>query len=191
MKKIFMMAVMAAATLTANAQWWVGGELELTGEHRVGADKTKSTFGIKPEVGYSLNDKMDVALALGYTHSGNFETQTQTILGTQTVVSSSNQFIINPYLRYKFVKAGNFFAFVDGGVQYSTTHVNGIENNINTIGVAIVPGIAYSVSSKVTLVSKLGDGLYFNHAWQKDTYHQNNYGFKFANAISFGAYYSF
>ena len=80
---------------------------------------------------------------------------------------------------------------VDGGIAFSTAHLNGFENNINSFGVGFAPGIAYSVSNKVTLVSHLGDGLYFNHTWRKDDYHKNSYGFKFANAISFGAYYSF
>ena len=187
MKKFFVMAVMAVAALNANAQVWVGGELELSGSHKVGNDKTESTFAIKPEVGYSLTDKIDVAIALGYSHLKN-----QTVTVDEYVVrGTGNQFAINPYVRYKFVKAGNFFAFVDGGISYSTAHLNGVKNNINSFGVGIAPGIAYSVSNKVTLVSHLGDGLYFTHSWRKDDYHKNSYGFKFANAISFGAYYSF
>lgn len=187
MKKIFVMAVMAAATLTANAQWWAGGELELSGKHKVGAENSETTFAIQPEVGYSLTDKIDVALALGYRHLKN---QTITV-DEYAVQGTGNQFTVNPYVRYKFVKAGNFFAFVDGGIAFSTAHLNGFENNINSFGVGFAPGIAYSVSNKVTLVSHLGDGLYFNHTWRKDDYHKNSYGFKFANAISFGAYYSF
>ena len=118
MKKFFMMAVMAAATLTANAQWWAGGELELSSRHIVGDENSETTFTIKPEVGYSLTDKIDVAIALGYSHLKN---QTVTV-DEYTVHGTGNQFAVSPYVRYKFVKAGNFFAFVDGCIGFSTAH---------------------------------------------------------------------
>ena len=182
MKKIFMMAVMAVAALSANAQTWVGGELGFTSSHVNGAGTSKE-FTIKPEVGYGLNEKFDVAIALGYTYSSD---KLKSQLGGGKF--STNTFEINPYVRYKFVKAGNFFAFVDGGLGYATTHYNGVSKNENQFGVYVQPGIAYSVSNKVTLVSHLGEGLYYNHQWMKEVYHQNNVGFRLFNGITFGAY---
>ena len=184
MKKLFVMAVMAVAALSANAQVWVGGELGFTSSHTNGAG-TDKMFTIQPEVGYSLNDKFDVALAIGYTYAS--EKSLKNYIGT----FSANEFEIKPYVRYKFVKAGNFFAFVDGAIEYSTCHYKGIKNNENSFCVAITPGVAYSISPKVTLVSHLGEGLYYNHQWMKDNYHKNNVGFRLFNGISFGAYYSF
>ena len=192
MKKIFMMAVMAVAALSANAQTWVGGELGFTSSHTNGVGTSKE-FTIKPEVGFGLNEKFDVAIALGYTYSSD---KIKSQLGGGKL--STNTWEINPYVRYKFVKAGNFFAFVDGGLFYETTHVRGEAKNWNSFGVSFVPGIAYSVSDKVTLVSKLGEGLYYSHDWKNydekqayDNYHANSIGFKLLNSISFGAYYNF
>ena len=182
MKKIVMMAVMAVAALSANAQTWVGGELGFTSSHVNGAGTSKE-FSIKPEVGFGLNEKFDVAIALGYTYSSD---KLKNQLGGGKF--STNTFEVSPYVRYKFVKAGNFFAFVDGGLEYATTHYNGVSKNENEFGVYVQPGIAYSVSNKVTLVSHLGEGLYYNHQWMKEVYHQNNVGFRLFNGITFGAY---
>ena len=182
MKKIFMMAVMAVAALSANAQTWVGGELGFTSSHVNGLG-TEKNFTIQPEVGYSLNDKFDVALKIGYSY---YSEKLNKNLGNYKF--NANEFEVSPYVRYKFVKAGNFFAFVDGGLNYATIHYNGTEKNQNEFGVFVTPGIAYSVSNKVTLVSHLGEGLYYNHQWMKGTYHENNVGFRLFNGITFGAY---
>ena len=182
-------AVAVAATM--NAQVWVGGEVGFTSDHQNGVG-TENVFTIKPEIGYSLDEKFDVALAIGYTHSSD---KINKNLGGGKFYA--NAFEINPYVRYKFVKAGNFFAFIDGGISYATTHYSGryqgekASKNENAFGVSIVPGIAYSVSDKVTLVSHLGEGLYFNHAWMKDVYRTNSVGLRLFNGISFGAYYNF
>ncbi len=192
MKKIFMMAVMAVAALSANAQTWVGGELGFTSSHTNGVGTSKE-FTIKPEVGFGLNEKFDVAIALGYTYSSD---KLHKKFGGDRF--STNEFEISPYVRYKFIKAGNFFAFVDGGLEYATLHYKGFSTNMNKFGVYVTPGIAYSVSNKVTLVSHLGEGLYYNHEWQKggkidgvleyDATHMNNVGFRLFNGITFGAY---
>ena len=192
MKKIVMMAVMAVAALSANAQTWVGGELGFTSSHINGVGTSKE-FSIKPEVGFGLNEKFDVAIALGYTYSSD---KLHKNFGGARF--STNEFEISPYVRYKFIKAGNFFAFVDGGLGYATLHYKGFSTNMNKFGVYVTPGIAYSVSNKVTLVSHLGEGLYYNHEWQKggkidgaleyDGTHANNVGFRLFNGITFGAY---
>lgn len=196
MKKIVMMAVMAVAALSANAQVWIGGGIGFTSSHENGVG-TEKTFTIKPEVGYSLSDKFDVAIALGYSYSSDKLVKK---LGGSTMYQE-NAFEISPYVRYKFVKAGNFFAFVDGGLNYATTHIKGFSTNDNEFGVYVTPGIAYAVSNKVTLVSKLGKGLYYNHQWSKagkyegvveyGADHANNVGFTLFNGIEFAAYYNF
>lgn len=175
MKKFFMIAVMAVAAISASAQTWAGGSLGFSTKHNNGADKNVKAFNINPEVGYSLNDKFDVAIALGYEH---FDGKT-------------NAYSIKPYVRYTFAKEGNFSAFVDGGLNYTTKHTNGVENNENSFGAFVAPGIAYGVSSKVTLVAHLGDGLTFDHNWTKDVARSNKLALDLFNGVSFGAYYNF
>ena len=184
MKKIFMTLAAAVVAVSASAQVWVGGELGFSSNHVNGNDDSDKTFTIAPEIGYDLDENLSVAIKLGYSYAG-----TRSIIGND--YNNVNAYTINPYARYTFVKVGNFSAFVDGGIHYTTLHVQGAENNFNQMGVAVNPGIAYAVSDKVTLVSHLGDGLYYNHTWLKDAYRSNNFGLDLFNGISFGAYYNF
>ncbi len=190
MKKILMTIVAAFVATTMSAQdMWVGGSLGFTSTHKQGNTYSNQTITVIPEVGFNLDENMDIAIALGYTHN------------KYTSSNCKNTFVINPYLRYKFVKVGNFSAFADCGIQYSTAHTRGYKENTNNFGAAIVPGIAYAISDKVTLVSHLGDGLYFNHGWNKgfegdsdypaqSASHTNSLGFTLFNGVTFGAYIS-
>lgn len=70
-----------------------------------------------------------------------------------------------------------------------------VMNNINSLGVAINPGVTYAVSPKVSLVAHIGD-LSYNAMWTKAKNADvkvNNGKFNIGiwNAISFGAYYNF
>lgn len=197
MKKFFMVAALAVAALTANAQVWIGGNL---GVH---TDKTKiedteigtnTTVEIAPEIGYNLNEKWAVALQLGYQYSSN----AANVLGSTDLKGSVNTFSIKPYARYTFVKAGNFSAFCDGYLSYETAHVRNIDNNYNAMSVGLTPGIAYAISPKVTLVAHIGD-LSYAHGWHdRDvqfgeisstvTEKNNAFDFNIKNSISFGAY---
>ena len=67
MKKIILTALVAVASLSANAQVWLGGSLGFNYTKQSikgGSDASMTTFSIAPEIGYSLNDKWDLALAL-------------------------------------------------------------------------------------------------------------------------------
>lgn len=189
MKKIIMMAVMAVAAVSANAQVWVGGSLGFNTEKAKFGDvelSSGTSFEISPEVGYNLNEKWAVALALGYSHNDN----TTINFAGMEVEGMSNQFSIKPYVRYTFVKSGNFSAFCDGVLDYSTTHINGVENNFNSWGISVVPGIAYAISPKVSLIARLGKiGYQHDYFDEGVDYRTNNkFGVNLSNAISFGAY---
>lgn len=175
MKKIIMMAVMAVAAVSANAQVWVGGSLGFNNSKDDGAESSVTQFEIKPEVGYSLNENWDVALGIGYSFNNKSV--------------STNTFEINPYVRYKFVKAGNFYAFCDGGLAYKTEHPQGAEENKNVFSVGFNPGIGYDLTEKVFLVAHIGD-LSYAHDWQGDA-KKNTFNLSLTNNISFGAYVKF
>ena len=210
MKKIMMIAAMMVAAVSANAQVWIGGEVGFNTSTNtvkvsgVSTDETTNNFTIAPEIGYNLSDKWAVAVKVAFAHSGNNGEVAVLLnnylgaLGFKDGKVTTNAIVINPYVRYTFVKSGNFSAFVDGGVSYSTVHVNNMSdvmNNINSFGVAINPGISYAVSEKVGLVAHLGD-LSFNTSWTKAKnadikVTDNKFNVSFWNAISFGAYYNF
>ncbi len=91
MKKILLAAFVAVASLSANAQIWVGGELGLNTSKTSFDGETlekRNTVTIAPEVGYKYSDKVDFAVALGYTHEDEKNGGSKNVVG------------IHPYVRY-------------------------------------------------------------------------------------------
>ena len=72
MKKILVAAVVAFSSLAANAQIWMGGSL---GFDYTDNDNSKAvtTFTISPEVGYTLDEKWDLGLAINANFKSVFK----------------------------------------------------------------------------------------------------------------------
>ena len=183
MKKLILAAFVAVASLTASAQWWVGGEVgfNATKTTGLGASVKGNQFVVAPEIGYKVNDKIDVAVLVGYAHAKNNE-----LFDYDDVFENGNGFEINPYVRYSFIQAGNFKFFVDGGFAYGLLHESG-EKSVNVWEIAVKPGIAYSLSDKVSLVAHVGSAGW-QFAKQGDV-KTNSWGCGVSgNNITFGAY---
>ncbi len=177
MKKIFLTAFMAVCAMTANAQVWMGGAVGFDVTDYDGADKNEFTFRLAPEVGYSLNEKWDIAASLGISTIKN-ESGIKDANGTS--------FTINPYARYTFAKAGIASFFVDGGFGYGIYHPKHGDNT-NNFYIGVRPGVKVALSEKVCLVSHLG---YLGYQWIED--HSNSFGLGVDNnTIDFGLYWSF
>ena len=207
MKKIFMTLAAAVIAVSANAQIWVGGEVGFTSDKTTvktngnSVSQTTNNFTLAPEVGYNLNENWAIALKVQFAHNednGVIKSMIQDAGFNTGAKVMTNAFSVNPYARYTFLKAGNFSAFVDGGVSYGLIHVSSMSqvmNNINSLGVAINPGVTYAVSPNDSLVAHIGD-LSYNAMWTKAKNADvkvNNGKFNIGiwNAISFGAYYNF
>lgn len=180
MKKLIMAALVAVASVSANAQYWAGGEVgfntsrtSLDG-HTLGKENQVT---LAPEVGYKLNDKWDVAVKLEYEHVDEKH-------GT-----NANGFAFNPYVRYTYFKSGKFTAFIDGGFSYGFIHESGVDDNLNQWQIALNPGISYGLTDKVGLVAHVGD-LSWTFAKQGDV-KNNTFDLGVTNAITFGAYVNF
>lgn len=190
-----MIAVMAAFAVCANAQVWVGGELGFNfkswnkdaqnivnydGEHLYG-DKTQSIVYLAPEVGYQINDNLDVAMAieLGTTNNVN---------GWKDA-GNAFRWGICPYVRYTFAKTGQVGFFVDGGVDVEVTNPKG-DKATRDLWVGIRPGVKFAASDRVTLVAHLGSLGYLNSKYDKCQ--SNEFGLN-ANTrnLGIGLYYSF
>ena len=191
MKKIILAAFVAVASLTANAQWWAGGEVgfntwKTTSE---GHDLGKGhEFTVAPEIGYKLNDKIDVAVLVGFTHVKNGDQLFD--YEFDDAFDYANGFKINPYIRYTFAKAGNFSFFGDGGFSYALLHPCGADKSANAWEIAVKPGIAYALSDKVSLVAHVGCvGYQFIKwdEWKKNAFQAGVDG----NNISLGCYVNF
>ena len=198
MKKMILAALVAVASLSANAQVWVGGEVGFS------AGKTTNNgtklgagadFNLIPEIGYTLNDKFDIAVAIGIAHNnGNGKayagSEGYDAYGMVLDDVNRNAFTLNPYVRYKFANAGDFTFFVDGGFSYTMIHYSGNDDNANQWGLGFKPGIAYNISDKVSLVAHIGR-LDYNFFKQGDIKNNEfNMGVS-GNNLTFGAYVSF
>ena len=116
MKKILLMAAFAVATLSANAQVWVGGALGFNYENEKDVEKVTS-FNIAPEVGYNLDENWAIALSLDFGYA-NHKPEVLDSYGVTT-------FTVAPYVRYTFARAGVANFFLDGGFGIGTRKVEG------------------------------------------------------------------
>lgn len=207
MKKILLTALVAVASLAANAQVWVGGELGFNaGKTSYDGDKwgAGAKFNFIPEIGYTINDKFDIALAIGLSHGNyngdvyygtqNLELTDDAPFGLLGNDYNKNALKVNPYVRYKFAKTGDFTFFVDGGFSYSRIHYShamvGDKNNATQWGLGFKPGLAYNLSEKVSIVAHVGE-LSYNFFKMGDLKNNEfNMGVN-GNNITFGAYVSF
>lgn len=171
MKKIILTAVVALAAMTANAQVWVGGGLGFshTDYDDAAFEPNETSFYIVPEIGYSLNDKWDLAIAIGDKYT------------KVEKADAVNDFYVNPYARYTFYKTGKVGFFVDGGFEVQAG------DSPTEWGIGLRPGVKFAASDKVTFVATFGNLGYRN---VEDNYSQ--FGFDFdGRGLTFGCYYSF
>jgi hypothetical protein len=175
MKKIMMIAAMMVAAVSANAQWYVGGTLGYSYQKNKNTDVKTNTFTILPEVGYNLNENWAVGGKIGYGYEKTGDIKT-------------NTFIVNPYVRYTFVKLEKVNFFCDGGFEYD--YVKTGEAKGNGFGINFRPGVAVNLNEKVSFVAHFGKFGWDTFKW-KDAESVNNVdlGVNLA-AIDFGLYFN-
>ncbi len=177
MKKIILSAIVALSALAADAQVWGGGSIGFGVKDFDAADKSQVSYEIAPEIGYSLNEKWDVAIALRYQSVSN-------VGGVDN--SDVDIYTINPYARYTFATSGIASFFVEGTLGFSSTKSSG-SDAVTGFNIGVRPGVKFTVSDKIDLVSKLG---FLGYETKKDNY--NEFGFSVDNTnISLGVYYKF
>lgn len=176
MKKILLTALVAVSALTANAQVWLGGSLGYKHTDTDGIEATKhNVFEIAPEIGYSLSDKVDLALALGFSSDKLGKADAET------------HFTVNPYVRYTFYQTGAVGFFVDGGFWVKTTSVDGQKAEW---GIGFRPGVKFAASDKVTFVASVGALGYAGNVNNVDKQKAFGIGVN-GNDLKFGVYYTF
>ncbi|MBP5772402.1 MAG: outer membrane beta-barrel protein [Bacteroidaceae bacterium] len=181
MKKMFLMAAMAVASLTANAQTWIGGSLGFDYEKYKNAD-AKTYFSIAPTVGYNLSDAWAIGLELnlGFGSEGMSSLHESGYKTTEVKVA--------PFARYTFAKLGMASFFVDGGfgLGYAKLEKNGVSADGTTWHIGFRPGISLAFSENLSGVATLGY-LGFRHMEDYSHFGLNANG----NALSLGLYYTF
>ena len=132
MKKVFAsFIVLAALSLSANAQWYIGGGMGFDLNSNDGS--THAMFNIAPEGGYNFSDRMAAGLAVPITFS------------TETSVN------LTPYFRYKFVKFGPVSLFADAYAEFGS-----IASDFNW-GIGVAPGLACDIKNNWSLAAHIGN----------------------------------
>lgn len=195
MKKILMIAVMAVAAVSANAQWYIGGSFGLNFTKATKDADSQTTLNIAPEVGYNINDNWAVGAQVGFGMVNNLLD-----ISEGSANETGTSFTITPYARYTFAKTGIASFFCDGYVSFSsqnygyndfykTTVKYGKSGSVFSVGIR--PGISLKASDKVSLVAILGNLSYTKNS-DDVLGGGSNFGINADNNdISLGVYYNF
>ena len=139
MKKVILVLALALFGFTAHAQFYVGGTLHFA----TLGDGDGAVFGIAPEVGYCINDRMAVGTGLGFEFGGG-----------PAIMS------IDPYFRFFFADWGPVRFFADGHFNFSAALS---DEGGSGWGVGVRPGFSVGLNDHFALVSHLASiGYYFD-----------------------------
>lgn len=192
MKKVFLTVALAAASLAASAQVYVGGEVGFWRN----ADDNHTNFNIKPEIGYNLSDKWDLGIGIGFNHDyyGTGKYDGETIAKIKV-----NSFEVDPYARWSFVKFGPVKLFLDMGFGINTYKVKGeiMGHDYDSdaqVGwrVGVQPGVKVSLAKNVDFIAHMGFLGYQESDDSYCAYGEDGFGFNFSgNNLNFGILYNF
>ena len=189
MKKLFLTLAVAFASLAANAQLYVGGEV---GAWR-NSDANHTTFDLKPEIGYQLSDKWDLGIGIGFSH--DYKGKDDGKLNVKT-----NSFYLDPYARWSFVQFGPVRMFLDitAGVGTSNRKYKVGDETISDDAdvawrIGVEPGVAVGLCKNLDFIAHVGFLGYTdadNPA--RSPYGETGFGFDLSsNNLNFGFVYKF
>lgn len=189
MKKLFLTLAVAFASLAANAQLYVGGEV---GAWR-NSDANHTSFDLKPEIGYQLSDKWDLGIGIGFSH--NYVGEGEDHEGNTLLKNKVNSFEVNPYARWSFVKFGPVRMFLDmtAGVSTYKVKVNDKSGDAQ-VGwrVGVQPGVAVGLCKNLDFIAHVGFLGYRDADDDYCSYGENGFGFDLSsNNLNFGFVYKF
>lgn len=145
MKKYLIMALFAIVALSANAQFYVGGSLELgTSTTKVGdADGVSTTiFGIAPEFGYNITDVFAIGTEASFGTSKTEDAKATNIWG------------IAPYVRANFADLGSHVKlFADVFFDYEWASKG--DADWDGFEVGLRPGINVALNDHWGLIGKM------------------------------------
>jgi hypothetical protein len=181
MKKIILSALVAVASLSANAQVWLGGDLGFGFTKAYKGAKTANTIKIAPEIGYMFSENWGVYADIA------FQSEKAGYEGAK----AKNCFGFDVAARWVFAKTGIASFFLDGGVGMDIYNNNGG----NVFDVKIIPGVKFAASDHVSVVAKIG-GIGAAFANEKAQAAGNGdktaFGLNVNNTdLSLGVYYNF
>jgi hypothetical protein len=146
MKKLVVALAFVAFIVTnvssQESKMWVGGSLTLTSQD-FGATSS-SSFGIRPEFGYNINERFAVGGRIGYT--------VNSITNVDGDKQSQTAFSLVPFARYTVFTIGNAQIFGQAELPltfYGGTNYDGSSMpSSNSMGIVARPGLAYFFNEK-------------------------------------------
>lgn len=196
MKKLFFTLAIVLGAVTVSAQnsgnMWLGGSVGFSHQKDKEGDFSAKTtsFNVLPEFGYFFQDNLAIAVRVGYEHS---KVTTPEWNGTdyEDVSTKTNAFVINPFLRYTFLKGSIGCLFVDGGVH--AKFGKQWEENMTEFGVGITPGAVVNIGNGFALTAAFGKFGYSHKQVKTDPKYKSDkfdFGFKM-DQVSVGMSYNF
>lgn len=128
-KLIASIFAVCALAFSANAQFYASGSLGMNMAASGGAGRV--TCHIDPGVGYRISEDSSVGIFLSLGANSGFE------------------WSLNPYFRYSFADVSDFHFFAEARLGF------GQQSKSFCWGAGVLPGISYSISDNIDLVSHI------------------------------------
>jgi outer membrane protein len=207
---VFFITLFSLLCVSLNAQVFVGGNFSFsTSSNKTndgGTTILKSSsynFGLSPNVGKFLSEKMAVGLSLDISFIRNSTGVNPETVNKSTSIGGS------PFLRYYAIKWNKFSLFGQGNIGLSfsgsSTKTGGVTSNgpkNTSVYLSIYPGLSYDINDKFSLQTSLNFlSLGYNYTTSKiGTYKSKSSGFNVGagldnivtvGTITIGAIYKF
>ncbi|MFR9165695.1 MAG: outer membrane beta-barrel protein [Dysgonomonas sp.] len=195
MKKLIFTLAIVACAISVNAQnMWLGGSVGFHyNKTKVGeADFKVTSWNILPEFGYFINENFAIAGRIGYESSKVKSNMLETDLVDYNDYTKMDAFVINPFVRYTFLKGNIGALFIDGGVK--AKFGKALDEDLTEYGVGITPGAIINVGNGFSVTAAFGN-LGYTHKEiktkpEKIKNDDFNFGLNFKE-VSVGVIYSF
>lgn len=185
MKKSFLAVLFAFAfAVPALAEnMWIGGSIgydSMNVEFKGGEKESMTTWSFEPEFGYSINDKWDIGLGLGYFSGQITELYgvefTKIVQAPFDIVADAKALSIAPFARYHVAKIGDFDFMLKGSIFYVKHDLDvliepDLDPEVTGYGISIAPVVSYNINEAWSISATLNFAeLSFVHVNVTDKY---------------------
>ena len=138
MKKLILLIAAVAISFSAKAQLWAGGGIGFGVIANIDGPSTVEFF-VAPEVGYSLTNKLDVALEFDYG-----------LIHANKATSHTVQ--VGPYVRYTPFQWGRVSLFGEAAIHYLYSSAGALGRS--GCNIQLRPGLLFDITDKWSLNAK-------------------------------------
>lgn len=149
MKKIILLLVFSIASISASAQFYIGGSVGVERKF----EKNYTELSILPDFGYNFNDKWALGAQVGYHY-------------IYSEGWKNNLGVFSPYARWTFFRTGNNLVslFLDGGFGLefgSSKYADGFSSDTTlAYSIGITPGVSFNFTDNFSIEAHLGGLTY-------------------------------